>query len=135
MKTAHRYAVATFPKSWPRYATPRLACSGTQAMRTLQRRAVGWLPSRYKRWLLSGLNWKTKWPWGHGHLLGFVIHRLVGQRQAHAMRQRREAMRPRGALFLAASQGLALNGDSLLACLRAAHLPPKPLSPGPALGF
>ena len=72
---------------------------------------------------------------GHGHFLGLVIHRLVGQRQAHAMRQRREAMRPRGALFLAASQGLALNGDSLLACLRAAHLPPKPLSPGPALGF
>ena len=31
-------------------------------MRTLQRRAVGWLPSRDKRWLLSGLNWKTKWP-------------------------------------------------------------------------
>jgi hypothetical protein len=31
-------------------------------MRTLQRRAVGWLPSRDKRWLLSGLNWKTQWP-------------------------------------------------------------------------
>src|SRR5207253_4480538 len=56
-------AVATFPKSWPRDAIPRLGCSGAQAMRTLRRRAVGWLPSRYKRWLSSGLNWKTKWPW------------------------------------------------------------------------
>ncbi len=60
MKTAPRYAVATFPTLWPRYATPRLVCSGTQAMRTLRRRAVGWLPSRYKRWRLLGLNWKTK---------------------------------------------------------------------------
>jgi hypothetical protein len=34
-------------------------------MRTLQRRAVGWLPSRDKRWLLSGLNWKTQWPCLH----------------------------------------------------------------------
>ena len=31
MKTAHRCAVATFPKSWQRYATPRLVCSGAQA--------------------------------------------------------------------------------------------------------
>jgi hypothetical protein len=29
-------------------------------MRTLRRRAVGWLLSRYKRWLSSGLNWKTE---------------------------------------------------------------------------
>src|SRR5438132_12078838 len=63
MKTARRCAVATFPKSWQRYATPQLVYLDTQAIRTLRRRAVGWLPSRYKRWLSSGLNWKTKWPW------------------------------------------------------------------------
>jgi predicted transposase YbfD/YdcC len=60
MKIAHRCAVATSPKFWPRYATPRLVCSGMQAMRTLRRQAVGSLPSRYKRWLSSGLHWKTK---------------------------------------------------------------------------
>ena len=60
MKTAHRCAVATFPKSWQRYATLRLGCSGTPAMRTLRRQAVGWRLSRYKRWRSSGLNWKTK---------------------------------------------------------------------------
>ena len=62
MKTARRCAVATFPKSWPPYATPRLACSGRQAIRTLRLLAVGWLPSRYRRWRSSGSNWKTKWP-------------------------------------------------------------------------
>ena len=63
MKTARRCAVATFPKLWPPYATPRLACFGGQAIRTLQQHAVGWLPSRYRRWRSSGLKWKTKWPW------------------------------------------------------------------------
>src|SRR5262245_14195540 len=62
MKTARRCAVATFPKLWPPYATPRLACFGGQAIRTLQQHAVGWLPSRYRRWRSSGLKWKTKWP-------------------------------------------------------------------------
>src|SRR5438132_5975045 len=69
MKTARRCAVATFPKSWQRYATPQLVYLDTQAIRTLRRRAVGWLPSRYKRWLSSGLNWKTKWPWSPPELL------------------------------------------------------------------
>src|SRR4029453_6804791 len=69
MKTARRCAVATFPKLWPPYATPRLACFGGQAIRTLQQHAVGWLPSRYRRWRSSGLKWKTKWPWLNGLLL------------------------------------------------------------------
>src|SRR5919205_470343 len=63
MKTARRCAVATFLKSWPHYATPRLACFGGQAIRTLQQHAVGWLPSRDRRWRSSGLQWKTKRPW------------------------------------------------------------------------
>src|SRR4029450_11987192 len=69
MKTARRCAVATCPKSWPPPPTPRLACSGGQAIRTWQQRAVGWLPSRYRRWRSSGLKWKTKWPWLNGLLL------------------------------------------------------------------
>ena len=48
------------PKSWPRYATPRLACSGGLAIRILQQRAVSWRPSRHRHWRSSGLTWKTK---------------------------------------------------------------------------
>src|SRR4029450_3963855 len=57
MKTVRRCAVATLPKLWPPYATPRLACFGGQAIRTLQQHAVGWLPSRYRRWRSSGMNY------------------------------------------------------------------------------
>ena len=45
----------------PRYATLQVVLLSAQGIRTLRRRAVGWLPSRYKRWLSPlGLNWKTK---------------------------------------------------------------------------
>ena len=36
------------------------SCSGTQAIRTLRRQCRRLAVSRYKRWLSSGLNWKTR---------------------------------------------------------------------------
>src|SRR5215475_11507482 len=71
----------------------------------------------------------------HGALLGLVIHRLLSQRQAHAVRQRRKPMNARSALLLAPPQGLASKGDGLLGPLGARSLTEEPLRPGPELSF
>src|SRR5713101_4541927 len=63
MRTAHRCGVAVSPKSWQRFAIPRLGCCGGQAIRILRRHAAGWQPNQLRRWLSSGLNSKTEWPW------------------------------------------------------------------------
>src|SRR5712691_4652908 len=62
MRTAHRCGVAVSPKSWQRFAIPRLGCCGGQAIRILRRHAAGWQPNQLRRWLSSGLNSKTEWP-------------------------------------------------------------------------
>jgi hypothetical protein len=67
---------------------------------------------------------------GYGNLIGLVIHRLLGERHAHAVRQRREEIDARGALLLAPSQGLAIDGDSVRD-----RLPQEPLRPSPELGL
>jgi hypothetical protein len=56
LRIARRGAVATCPKSWPRDAIPQWACDEGQVIRPWRQRAVGWLPSRYRRWLSSGLH-------------------------------------------------------------------------------
>jgi len=50
---------------------------------------------------------------GHWDLIGLIIDRLLGKRQAYAMRERRQEMGTRGTLLLAAPQRLAVNGDGL----------------------
>jgi hypothetical protein len=48
----------------------------------------------------------------HGNLIGLVRHRVLGQDEAEPMPQRGQQMRPRGALLLAPTQGLAIDGES-----------------------
>jgi len=71
----------------------------------------------------------------HGDLIRLVIYRLLSQRQAHAVRQRREEMGARSTLLLAPPQCLAIKGDGILIPLGARSLTQEPRSPGPELGF
>ena len=66
-----------------------------------------------------------------------AAYALIGQvaESASYVRQRREEMSARGPLLLGASQGLAIDGDSVLALCTAKRLPQESLSPGPDLGF
>jgi len=71
----------------------------------------------------------------HRNLIGLVIDGLLGQRHAHAVRQRRQEMGARGPRLLAAPQARAIDGDGLLALLGTRRLTQEPRRPGPQLGF
>src|SRR4029434_8691676 len=72
---------------------------------------------------------------GHRNLIGLVIDCLLGQCQAYPVRQRREEMGARGALLLAAAQGLAIDSDSVLDLLDVRRLTQVRRPPGPEPGF